>query len=252
MASTPAWALQSDDAIRCEWGHAGVAALAPHCDAIVIVDVLSFSTSVDLATSRGAVVFPYLFRDETAEAYAEEQGALLAGANDAGYSLRPATLTGIESGCRLVMPSPNGSTLSLAASGTPAVAGCLRNRSAVARWLAGNARTVGVVPAGERWPDDGGLRPAFEDWCGAGAVIDALPAGWSRSPEAQQAADAFRSTRDALATRIADCSSGREKRARGHEADLPLAAALDASDCVPVLRDGAYEAASSIASTRSG
>jgi 2-phosphosulfolactate phosphatase len=35
--------------IRCEWGTCGVAQLAPESDAVVIVDVLSFTTCVEIA-----------------------------------------------------------------------------------------------------------------------------------------------------------------------------------------------------------
>ena len=45
--------------IRCDWGEDGVAALSSVCDVAVVVDVQSFSTSVLLATARGAIVFPF-------------------------------------------------------------------------------------------------------------------------------------------------------------------------------------------------
>ncbi len=40
---------QSNFEIRCEWGKKGVEQLAPISDAIIIVDILSFSTCIDLA-----------------------------------------------------------------------------------------------------------------------------------------------------------------------------------------------------------
>jgi 2-phosphosulfolactate phosphatase len=45
--------------VRCEWGEQGIAQMAPTSDVVAIVDVMSFSTSVDTAASRGAVIFPY-------------------------------------------------------------------------------------------------------------------------------------------------------------------------------------------------
>ena len=44
--------------IRLEWGLKGVEILAPISDVIIIVDVLSFSTCVDVATGMGATVYP--------------------------------------------------------------------------------------------------------------------------------------------------------------------------------------------------
>ena len=89
------------------------------------------------------------------------------------YSLSPAGLLEIPAGTRLVLPSPNGSTLSLATRGTPTLAGCLRNSRSVAAYAGRLGRRVAVIPCGERWPD-GSLRPAVEDLVGAGTIISRL------------------------------------------------------------------------------
>lgn len=146
------------------------------------MDVLSFTTAVDIATASGAIIAPFGFEDSRAAAYAKEQNAVLAGSRyEDGFSLSPSSLTQIDPGTRLVLPSPNGAALSLLAGspGQTVVAACLRNGAAVAKGLRG---TVAVIAAGERW-DDGSLRPAVEDLLGAGAVIASTP-GKSRSPEA--------------------------------------------------------------------
>ena len=44
--------------VEVEWGSAGIEALSERADAIVIVDVLSFSSSGDVAVSRGGAVLP--------------------------------------------------------------------------------------------------------------------------------------------------------------------------------------------------
>jgi 2-phosphosulfolactate phosphatase len=61
---------QAEYDLRCEWGLAGVATLAPVSDVLIIVDVLVFSTSVEIAVARGASVLPYRWRDHSAAAFA--------------------------------------------------------------------------------------------------------------------------------------------------------------------------------------
>lgn len=227
--------------IRCEWGEHGVAALAPLCDAIIIVDVLSFSTAVTIAVARGATVFPYRWRDDTAAAFARSVKAELASSRGgAAYSLSPHSLRSIPAGTRLVLPSRNGAALTLAIGSTPTFAGCLRNAGAVATAALRCGRIIGVVPAGERWPSDHALRPALEDLVGAGAIIGHL-AG-TLSPEAHIARAAFHSVKGDLVRTLRGCSSGRELVERGFEDDVAIAADLDLDDCAPILRDGAYHA----------
>ena len=147
-------------------------ALADEADVAVVVDVLSFATSVTVALEIGATVLPYPWRDDSAVAFAQRHGAVLAvGRSQTGtgrVSLSPAEMRAhAPSGGAVVLPSPNGSTIArrLASGTTTCVAACLRNAEAVADWLDGrfpHPARVAVVAAGERWPDDS-LRPAVED-----------------------------------------------------------------------------------------
>jgi 2-phosphosulfolactate phosphatase len=230
---------QSEFDIRCEWGENGVVQLAPTSDVVVIVDVLSFSTCVDIATSRGAIVYPYRWRDETAITFAASIGAELADGKrtDAGYSLSPQSLTQIPKGTRLVLPSPNGSTLTMRTEKTPTIAGCLRNYRAVALAAQKHGLRIAIIPAGERW-SDGSLRPALEDWIGAGAIISEL--NGNLSPEAGAALAAFRNTQSEIEKVVRQIGSGKELIERGFEANVSLASALNASECVPLLVDGAF------------
>src|SRR5262245_13320922 len=68
---------QDEFEIRCEWGQRGIEVLAACSDVVIIVDVCSFSTSVDVAVSRGAMVFPYRWKDQTAMDYAKSVRAEL-------------------------------------------------------------------------------------------------------------------------------------------------------------------------------
>jgi 2-phosphosulfolactate phosphatase len=236
---------QSSFDVRCEWGLAGIERLSAAASAVVVVDVLSFTTSVDIAVARGAAVYPYRWDSRDAEVlleFARTHGAVVAGAHRGeGLTLSPASLAAIEAGTRLVLPSPNGSTLSLTVADRPVFAGCLRNASAVANEVKRHGRGVLVVPAGERWPD-GALRPAIEDLIGAGAIISHLSG--TLSPEAQIARAAFEAARADLASVLRDCASGRELIERGFARDVDLAAQFNASRAVPLLVEGAYRDAS--------
>jgi 2-phosphosulfolactate phosphatase len=229
---------QSGFDIRCEWGGRGVALLAPVTDVVIIVDVLSFSTAVDVVVGRGALVYPYRFHDDSAAQFAASVGAELAlGRGRSRYSLSPPSLLAIPAGARLVLPSPNGSALSLATGTTPTFAGCLRNAQAVADAAMRIGSRIAVIPAGERWPD-GSLRPAFEDQIGAGAIISYLSG--RVSPEAQAAIAVFEAAKADQAGMLRECGSGRELIERGFDQDVAMAADLNVSECAPLLTEGAY------------
>ena len=227
--------------IRCEWGENGVRQLAPISDAMIIVDVLSFSTCVAIATSRGAHIFPYPYNDDTSFAFARSINAELAGPRGTSpYSLSPETLQDIAPGTRLLLPSPNGATLTLATGGTPTFAGCLRNCRAVAAAARRCGPKIAVIPAGERWPQDGRLRFALEDAIGAGAIIAHLPG--RLSPEAEAAVAVYHHARENLLEVLQQCGSGKELQERGFATDIALAAQVDVDHGAPMLQDGAYVA----------
>jgi 2-phosphosulfolactate phosphatase len=256
---------QQQFAVRMDWGLRGAREISQDADFAVICDVLSFTTTVSVAVDQGAEVYPYPWRDESAEAFARQHGAVLAvgraeaaaadGATRQAWGRRPLVslsptsvraTTGLD---RIVLPSPNGSALSaaLASAGCTIVAACLRNRAAVAAWLANQTATtrpapvIAMIAAGERWPD-GTLRPAVEDLWGAGAVIAALASlgVTGLSPEAHAAAAAWRLIELAPAAPLAACASGVELTDAGFGEDVTIGAELDASSCVPLLSGGRF------------
>jgi len=217
---------------RCEWGPPAVEALAP-ADVTIVVDVFSFTTCVDIAIARGASILPYAWNDASAAEYARAHGAELAGRRrQTTYSLAPESYLAAPPGLRCVLPSPNGAQVTLAAAHTKSVilAGSLRNAGAVAAAARRLGGTFNVIPAGERWRD-GSLRPAIEDWLGAGAILRALPG--DRSPEAESAIALFERHRDRLVDILDYCGSGRELEGRGHHRDKMIAGQLDVSASVP-------------------
>lgn len=243
---------QSGFDVRVEWGELGLRALADGTEVVIIVDVLSFSTATDVAVARGAWVLPFESRDRVAAAaFAERERALLAGprehliptADHGRYSLSPVSLQHIPHGTRLVLPSPNGATLSRIAAehGRTVFAGCLRNAAAVAVAARTAGRTIGVIAAGERWRGDHSLRPAIEDLVGAGAIISALDPG-APSPEAELAVAGFQHMATNLDRYLQACASGRELIELGFDDDVRLAAELNVSATAPVLSAGAFSA----------
>lgn len=225
--------------VRLGWGPWGLAHIAQGVDVVIVVDVLSFTTCVEVAVGRGIDVIPFPWRDERAEERAREAGAVLARKRGEGNgpSLSPVSLGGLPPGTRVLLPSPNGSTLSLQSPAPTTLAGCLRNARAVAGVAVAHGRRIAVIAAGEQWPD-GALRPALEDHLGAGVILRHLPG--SRSPEAEAAVALAEGLGDRLATYVASCASGRELAAGGYARDVEIASALNVSTVVPILRGGLW------------
>jgi 2-phosphosulfolactate phosphatase len=249
MSQTP-WG-QNEYGVRFDWGAAGAACVADPDGVLVVVDVLSFTTSVTVAVERGVAVYPAAWRDERAGELARDVGAVLAvGRSEATaehpWCLSPAALRGADAPERLVLPSPNGSAIAAAAGGV-VVAACLRNASAVGAWLSerygSREAPVTVIAAGERWPD-GSLRPAVEDLLGAGAVLAALADGgvFEASPEAELARAAYAGV-ESVADAVRRCGSGVELAFLGFGADVEVAVEVDATADVPVLVGGAFQPA---------
>ncbi|MFA4133023.1 MULTISPECIES: 2-phosphosulfolactate phosphatase [unclassified Brevibacillus] len=228
---------QLDYTARFDWGYEGVEQVGAASDMIVIIDVLSFSTCVDIVTGRGGIVYPYQVKDESTVAFAKQKAALLAGKRGEPISLSPACLKTVPMRSRIVLPSPNGSTCTVLAkkTGAKVIAACLRNAPSVARYIQQQNGTVTVIACGERW-GNGALRPAIEDMIAAGALLHELE-GHRLSPEAEIAVAAFRATQDHLPAYLKTCASGQELISMGYPEDVELAAQWNQSGAVPVLND---------------
>ncbi len=228
------------------------------CANLVVVDVLSFSTTVSIATSRGIAIVPA--PPGRAEEIASSRGARLAsptrpGSDNAPWSLSPSRMLRAPVVAEVVLASPNGGKIAAlagiaASSYAPltVVAACLRNLSAVCSFLLDNVRQgdVAVIAAGERWAG-GSLRPAIEDLAGAGALLDRLsragvPAASEHGPvrlslDAELAARSVAGlTPVQLARLVRESRTAAELRARGYETDVELACEVDVARGVPVLR----------------
>ena len=150
------------------WGQDGVTYYGAFFSAIVIVDVFSFCTTVDIALSKECSIIPTSLKDEEQLlALAENQGAILAKKrNEFGITLSPSSMRNLNPKQTILLPSPNGSTLMDVASHfeKPVFAGCFRNANVLSEFL--NLKKffpVLFVAAGERFPN-AMLRPSLEDY----------------------------------------------------------------------------------------
>ncbi|WP_052663634.1 2-phosphosulfolactate phosphatase [Psychromicrobium lacuslunae] len=237
------------------WGLSGALAQCEAGVPAVVHDILSFSTTVCLAVERGIEVLPFADSADSADgadspgnaklsaSYARERGAELAarrGDGSAGLSLSPQSIVASREKlpARLVLPSPNGATISaaLAERGAQVYASCFRNVTATAGYLhRQQPAKVLSIAAGERWPD-GSLRPAIEDLLGAAVLIEQLSqlAGTAvqLSDQAAIALAGLSGIPADLGTVIGRSASGLELAGIGYQGDVELACQLDSSTVV--------------------
>ncbi len=239
--------------VRFDWGPSGAACVTAPGAILVVVDVLSFTTTVGVAVERGITVYPAPWRDARATELATRENAVLAvGRKQATeaqpWSLSPAGMRSAPFTPRLVLPSPNGSSIAAAVEGVTVVAASLRNAGLVGRWLRVSTteapRPVAVIAAGEKWPD-GSLRPSLEDALGAGAVISSMmaePCDLTLSPEAA-AVRALYEVTPSTAAAIKASASGQELLQAGFTEDVEIAVEVGAGTAIPVMAGAAFRSA---------
>ena len=260
--------IQQPYEVRFDWGRDGLRGIAPTAGVIVVIDAISFTTTVEMGVSLGLEVQPFegVRPDaEDADAQGRFGDARLAGRRgDPGVSLSPSSMTEqnvAEFGARrAVVPSLNGSRLTALAAtyGVPVVAASLRNRTAVARWILdyqnrlGRRAMVAIVAAGEVRSDET-VRFAVEDMLTAGAVIDALGTLGvdACSPEAAAACASYTGLARGVGHLFTASVSGGELLADDQGEDIRVACRTDVSETVPVLVDGVFVGAERVTSEES-
>lgn len=239
---------QSPYECRVEWGQRGAREAAERGDITIIVDVLSFSSTIVTAVNFGAVIFPYpIFPNGQEKDYADKVGGKLIlgraeGAKLGLPSLSPVTFSKTHADKKFVLCSLNGASCTWIASKVPALlVGCLLNASAVAS-VANHLKTktnanITIIPCGEKWSDvkegENGLRPSIEDYLGTGLILSKLEG--KKSPEAEVCLNAFHNLEKKINELIWDCGSGRELRERGFEDDVRHSSRINVYQTVPML-----------------
>ncbi|NJP38958.1 2-phosphosulfolactate phosphatase, partial [Alkalicoccus luteus] len=233
---------------RIEWGKRGAREAVKRGDVLIIVDVLSFSSTVVSGLNKGAIIYPYPPHLDGKAFASEIEAEYILGRTEASKIGKP-TLSPVSfhkkehMNKRYVLTSLNGAYCTWIAGEVPALLiGSLLNASAVAS-IANNIMqetnsNITVVPCGERWSDvkeyDDALRPAVEDYLGAGAILSYLPG--KKSVEAEVCIGAFTAVKHRLNEMIWDCGSGRELRNRGFSEDVKHCSKLNYYENVPLLK----------------
>jgi 2-phosphosulfolactate phosphatase len=233
---------------RLEWGRRGAREAAERGDILIIVDVLSFSSTVVSALNHGALIYPYPPNLNGKEYARMIEAEYILGRAEAGRegkpTLSPVSFNEVHGEKKFVLSSVNGAYCTWIASGVPALlAGSLLNASSAASAANKLSKelnaSITVIPCGEQWHDvtdyDDTLRPSVEDYLGAGAILSYL--NGNKSPEAQVCENAFLGSRPLISELLWECGSGRELRERGFEEDVKHCSRVNVFDVVPLLVD---------------
>jgi 2-phosphosulfolactate phosphatase len=234
----PVFAAWPHAQVHVEWGVTGARQAAERGDAVVIVDVLSFSTEVVMAAADNLTCLVY------SDAEVEAMGGIDAAA--AALGARPhwrfahagparAEAGAAGAGQRVLFRSANGAAVTRAAGPAPEVLiGCLRNARACAGRLerllaAAAARRATIIACGATAGQERRFRPALEDWLAAGRIAACLAGrGLVLSPEAHAAALAWPGR-----GMLASCAAASAMTEAGLGEAVEMALAIDSTDAVP-------------------
>lgn len=237
---------QSPYQCRMDWGERGTIEASNRRDIIVVVDILSFSTTITGAVHHGAIVYPFPKVGDIkkfgelvdAEVCLGRVEAQVAGAP----SLSATSFNESHKGKRFVLSSRNGATCVKASKqDTNILIGSFLNVSSVANVVNKIQKetnlNVTVIACGERWRNTNDesreLRPSIEDYLGAGAILEKL--NGTKSPEAKVCIGAFQNAKSNLSELINDSSSGRELIDMGYPEDVNFSCQVDLFKDVPIL-----------------
>lgn len=242
---------QSNYECRVEWGKRGAREAAERGDITIIVDVLSFSSTVVSAVSQGAIIYPYPPNLDGKKYAHKIGGEYILGRNEAAIlgkaTLSPISFNQTHANNKYVLCSLNGAFCTWIASKVPALLiGSLLNYKSVAS-VANDLRkktntNITIIPCGELWNDirenEDGLRPSIEDYLGAGAILSEIEG--SKSPEAEVCIGAYLHSKHRIKDLIWESGSGRELRLKGFEDDVKHCSLLNKYKAVPILKDKCF------------
>ena len=194
--------------IHCCWGFKLAEDTFIQYDVCIIVDVLFFSTSIDLLldTKENTQNIPV-----------------------AHHFIQPFSPE------KLSIASPVGLPLQLNLHTKTVLAGCLRNARAVAKAAMQLGNTVLVIPVGDKLSDED-FKTCSEDFIAAGAIVSYLKG--DRTAESNAALDIYNSSKDDIEEMVKLSSSARHMILNGFSPEVDQACQFNRSKNVPLLEDG--------------
>jgi 2-phosphosulfolactate phosphatase len=183
--------------LALDWGLRGTHNAVERGDAVIIVDVLSFSTTAVIAVHHGAMIYPHPLRAGAHEVAARLGAEAIVGRtareSPGRPTLSPTSFDARVRGKKYVLCSPNGGTCAHAAASAPlALVGAFVNARATMRYVndyfeAHPGAGVTVIACGETWRElrehESALRPCVEDWLCAGLLLAASRGAVGRAPK---------------------------------------------------------------------
>lgn len=195
--------------IHCCWGFKLDDDVTIQYDVCIIVDVLSFSTSIDLLLSSKEYTNNFPVSDK---------------------------LLNHLSSANLNIPSPVGLPVQLNLHQKPVLFGCLRNARAVAKVATQLGDSVLLIPVGDKLSEEE-FKTCSEDYIAAGAIISYMKG--VRSAESRAALDIYNSSKGNLEEMVKLSSSARHMMLGGFLAEVDLACQFNRSKHAPLLEEDA-------------
>ena len=225
---------------RYAGGEVGARAAVRERAVVVVVDAYRASTTIAVLVHKAARVIPVASIEEAAEYPGAdfrigERGSAKVQGFDFGNSPTEIAGSEIEPGSTVVLSTTNGTRITEAAEGAPAVfSGAFVNARAVAEALKDGAHGPRVVVVGCGWE---GHRSS-EDEVAAGAILSHLSgAGAELDERAERVVGLYKRHSKVV---LAKNTAARRLRRLGYENDLGFCLAEDTVPVVPRLRGGAF------------
>ena len=225
---------------RYAGGETGARAAVREGAAVVVVDAYRASTTIAVLVQKGARVVPVASIEEAAgypgaDFRIGERGSAKVKGFDFGNSPTEVTAAQMEPGSTVVLSTTNGTRVTEAAEGAPAVfSGAFVNARAVAEALEGGAHGQRVVVVGCGWE---GHRSS-EDEAAAGAILHHLSkAGAELDERAERVVGLYHQSSKAV---LAKNTAARRLLRLGYGKDLGFCLAEDTVPVVPRFLGGAF------------